>query len=143
MELVPSAMVAGLAFFVVMLAETSRLPVDNQETHLELTMIHEAMTLEYSGPSLALIEMSSYIKQVLFMTLVMNMLLPPAAATGLWPSLYWAGCAVFAAKILFACLAVAVLEVTVAKMRLFRAADFLLFGFLISAVAFILAVMGL
>jgi len=138
----PSSVMACGAFFIVLLAETSRLPVDNQETHLELTMIHEAMVLEYSGPSLALIEIAAHVKQVLFMTIAVNVLISPALAASLWPSLALAGPAFFCVKILLACAAVAAVEVSIAKMRLFRAVDFLLFGGLISAVAFILAVTG-
>ena len=135
----PSMAVASAAFFIVMTAEASRLPVDNRETHLELTMIHEAMALEYSGPSLALIDIASHVKQLLFMTIAVNMILPP----GLWPFSLWTGMVFYAVKILIVCAGVAVLEVSMAKMRLFRAVDYLLFGFLISAVAFILAVSGL
>lgn len=137
----PSAVIAAAAFFVVMLAETARLPIDNQETHLELTMIHEAMTLEYSGPSLALIESASYIKQVLFMTIAVNTALPQAVIAGFFPGMA-AGIAFYGLKILGACFIVALLEVSIAKLRLFRSTDFLLFGFLLSAAAFIMAVTG-
>src|SRR3989339_1305625 len=58
--------IAATAMMFVIIAETSRIPVDNQETHLELTMVHEAMVLEYSGRSLALLELAAYLKQILF-----------------------------------------------------------------------------
>ena len=65
-------MLAFAALFLVLIAETGRIPVDNPATHLELTMIHEAMILEYSGPYLALIEWGASIKQLLLMTLLIN-----------------------------------------------------------------------
>ena len=69
-------MLAFAALFLVLIAETGRIPVDNPATHLELTMIHEAMILEYSGPYLALIEWGASIKQLLLMTLLINSFLP-------------------------------------------------------------------
>ena len=74
--LAPSQMLAFAALFIVLIAETGRIPVDNPATHLELTMIHEAMILEYSGPYLALIEWGSSIKQLLLMTLLINTFFP-------------------------------------------------------------------
>src|SRR5438132_5084115 len=92
--LAPSQMLAFGAMFIVLIAETGRIPVDNPATHLELTMIHEAMILEYSGPYLALIEWSAWIKQMVLMTLLANVFFPfglsPAwAAGGLAASLAW------------------------------------------------------
>ncbi|MCK9582847.1 MAG: NADH-quinone oxidoreductase subunit H [Endomicrobiales bacterium] len=138
----PSAIVAAVAFFIVLLAETSRLPIDNQETHLELTMIHEAMVLEYSGPSLALIDMAAHIKQILFMTIAVNAVLPPAVSNVLLPFAPLSGFAFYCLKILIVGTCVALLEVSIAKMRLFRSVDFLLFGFLLSAITFIIAILG-
>src|SRR6266436_4290022 len=74
--LAPSQMLAFGALFIVLIAETGRIPVDNPATHLELTMIHEAMILEYSGPYLALIEWSAAMKQLVLMTLLMNVFFP-------------------------------------------------------------------
>src|SRR6202165_808623 len=74
--LAPSQMLAFAALFIVLIAETGRIPVDNPATHLELTMIHEAMILEYSGPYLALIEWGAAIKQLLLMTLLINSFFP-------------------------------------------------------------------
>src|SRR5258708_4711420 len=74
--LAPSQMLAFAALFIVLIAETGRIPVDNPATHLELTMIHEAMILEYSGPYLALIEYGASIKQLVLMTLVVNTFFP-------------------------------------------------------------------
>lgn len=71
-----ASVAAGLALFLVTIAETSRVPVDNQETHLELTMVHEAMVLEYSGRSLAVIEMAGYVKQMVFYFLIVRIFFP-------------------------------------------------------------------
>jgi formate hydrogenlyase subunit 4 len=71
------------SLFVVLIVETSRIPVDNPETHLELTMIHEAMILECSGPNLALMELSQAVKNTLLMALLINIILPWGLATGL------------------------------------------------------------
>jgi formate hydrogenlyase subunit 4 len=125
-----------------MIAETSRIPVDNQETHLELTMIHEAMVLEYSGRSLALIELSSHIKQMIWFFLIAQIIFPIPAPMGLnlaqavfWLSWYAARIAVIAA-------AVALVEVSVAKMRLFRVADFLGFAFVLAIISTVCAILG-
>ena len=125
-----SAILAAIAFFAVMIAETSRIPVDNQETHLELTMIHEAMVLEYSGPSLALIELASYIKQAVFFSLLANVILPRQ------------GIVVFIAEIAAISLIISGLEVSIAKMRLFRVVDLASFSFVLAVVAVIISILG-
>src|SRR5947207_4738098 len=81
----PGHLLAFSSFFIVALAETGRLPVDNPSTHLELTMIHEAMILEYSGRYLALIEWASAIKLFLFLTLLANIFIPWGIAASLAP----------------------------------------------------------
>ncbi len=134
--------IAGAALFLVVIAETSRVPVDNQETHLELTMIHEAMILEYSGWRLALIEMASYIKQMLWFFLLAQIIFPIAplgsvnfTQTSVW--FFW-----FFVRIGIIILAIALVEVSLAKMRLFRAVDFLWFAFVLGVVAVVCAIMG-
>jgi formate hydrogenlyase subunit 4 len=131
-----SGVLAGLALFMVAIAETSRIPVDNQETHLELTMVHEAMVLEYSGRSLALIELASHIKQMIFFVML-SWYLFPAVETISW------GWAVFSIEIGVIGLVVALIEISVAKMRLFRVVDFLSFSFFIALAASIAAGLGL
>src|SRR5882724_10099130 len=74
--LAPSQILAFAALFIVLIAETGRIPVDNPATHLELTMIHEAMILEYSGPYLAVIEWGAAVKQLVLMTLLINTFYP-------------------------------------------------------------------
>ncbi len=71
----PSELLAAAALFIVLIAEAGRVPVDNPATHLELTMIHEAMVLEYAGPDLALVEWASALKELLFMTVLANLFL--------------------------------------------------------------------
>ena len=131
-----SGILAGFAIFMVVIAETARIPVDNQETHLELTMVHEAMVLEYSGRSLALIEWAGHIKQIiLFILLSWFFFVPPAAGHWAW--------LIFTAKIAVISLVVACVEISMAKMRLFRVVDFLTFSFFIALVASIAAGLGL
>ena len=87
------------ALFIVVIAETGRIPVDNPATHLELTMIHEAMVLEYAGPDLALVEWASAVKELLFMTLLVDLFLPVGIATSLAPAaLGGGGLAAWAAR---------------------------------------------
>ena len=137
--LYPSSVMAAVALFFVAIAETSRLPVDNQETHLELTMIHEAMVLEYSGRSLAMIELASHIKQILFFTLIANVIFP----LGMVQDFTFAAIVlIYFLKLLAISVVISVLEVSTAKLRLFRVVDFLGLGFILSSIAIILAVTG-
>lgn len=131
-----SNLLAALALFMAAIAETSRIPVDNQETHLELTMVHEAMVLEYSGKPLALIELAAHIKQMMFFVLL-SWYLFGRLSIGAW------GWLIFAAGIFVISLVIALLEISVAKMRLFRVVDFLSFAFFIVLVASIAAGLGL
>jgi formate hydrogenlyase subunit 4 len=131
----PGHLLAFLAFFIVMIAETGRLPVDNPATHLELTMIHEAMVLEYSGPALALVEWASAMKLFLFLALLGNLFIPwgiPAA--GASPAILL-GAAALAAKLLALAVTVAVLESVVAKLRLFRVPELLSGSFALAFLA--------
>jgi len=136
-----SSVVAALALFLITIAETSRIPVDNQETHLELTMVHEAMVLEYSGRSLALIEMASYIKQMILFFLIAQLIFPIGLPVGnfaqILPWVLW-----YLIRIGIIAVLVALVEVSVAKMRLFRVADFLGFAFVLGVVATVCAILG-
>lgn len=131
----PAHLLAFAALFIVLLAETGRIPVDNPATHLELTMIHEAMILEYSGRYLALIEWSASLKQLILMALLVNIFFPLGIATDLNPaalavSLFW-----FLAKLLALSGAVVLVETTNAKLRLFRVPDLLSAAFILAALA--------
>ncbi len=136
-----SSVVAALALLLITLAETSRIPVDNQETHLELTMVNEAMVLEYSGRSLALIEMASYIKQMIFFFLIAQIIFPIGLPSGnLAQIIFWV--LWYLARLGIIVVIVALVEVTVAKMRLFRVADFLGFAFVLGVIATVCAILG-
>ena len=121
----PAHLLAFAAFFIVMLAETGRLPVDNPATHLELTMIHEAMVLEYSGRYLALVEWAAAMKFFLFMTLLANLFVPWGLASSAGPGSILLGLTALGGKLAVLTVAVAVLETSVAKLRLFRVPELL------------------
>jgi len=137
-----SSLITAIALFLVTIAETSRIPVDNQETHLELTMVHEAMVLEYSGRSLALIEMASYIKQMIFFFLIAQIIFPIGLPVfgDLTQPFFWA--LWYLVRIIIISMMVALVEVSVAKMRLFRVADFLGFACVLGIIACICAIVG-
>ena len=133
----PSArLLAFSAVFIVALAETGRVPVDNPATHLELTMVHEAMVLEYSGRYLALLEWASAIKLLVFLTLIANVFAPWGIATSFTPMALSIGLAVYLIKVAGLALLIGTIECMFAKLRLFRVTDLL-------GVAFILALLGL
>ena len=121
----PGHLLAFVAFFIVMLAETGRLPVDNPATHLELTMIHEAMILEYSGPYLAMVEWAGAMKLFLFMTLLTNLFAPWWVPADLGAYALLLGLLALAGKLVLLAAALAVLETAVAKLRLFRVPELL------------------
>ena len=81
----PTLILVGFSLFIIIIVETARVPVDNPETHLELTMIHEAMMLEQTGPKLALMELSYGIKQTVLMALLINIIFPWGLAARLTP----------------------------------------------------------
>ena len=116
----PSELLAAAALFIVLIAEAGRVPVDNPATHLELTMIHEAMTLEYSGPDLALVEWASALKELLFMTVLVNLFLPFGLALDPGAGALALSAAFYAGKVFLLAVAVTLVEVTNAKLRLFR-----------------------
>jgi formate hydrogenlyase subunit 4 len=135
--LAPSQMLAFAALFIVLIAETGRIPVDNPATHLELTMIHEAMILEYSGPYLALIEWSSWMKQMVLMTLLVNVFFPYGLSADGSPSGMAVSVGLFVCKLALLALAVVLVETANAKMRLFRVPELLAVAFVLSALALI------
>ena len=120
----PSMAFAGIAFLMVLLAENARIPVDNPSTHLELTMIHEAMILEYSARHLALIEWASAIKLFAYITIGIALFLPwGIAEAGNWAALPLALGLLFV-KLAVAGFGLALLESISAKLRIFRAPEF-------------------
>jgi len=132
----PSLAFAGVAFTMVSLAENARIPVDNPATHLELTMIHEAMVLEYSARHLALIEWASALKLFNYSCIGLALFVPFGIAQG---SDDWAAIAiavpVLVAKLAAGGFALALIETASAKMRIFRAPEFLGTAFLLAVLA--------
>jgi formate hydrogenlyase subunit 4 len=121
-----------VGLIIVALAENGRIPVDNPATHLELTMVHEAMVLEYSGRHLAMIELAASLKLLLYLSLIACLFAPwglDTASTG------WSGLAVgmlaYVAKLAVLGVLLAVLETSIAKMRVFRVPNFLGFALML------------
>ncbi len=121
----PSFMFALAALVLVAIAETGRIPVDNPSTHLELTMIHEAMILEYSGRHLALMEWAAQLKLLLYGTLLTNVFFPWGIAQDLSLTSLAIGLLSLIAKLLLLGIILAISETVLAKMRLFRTPAFL------------------
>ncbi len=117
---------ALVALVIVALAENARIPVDNPSTHLELTMVHEAMVLEYSGRHLAMIELAAALKLVLYLSLIAALFVPfgiAAPGQGVGPHLL--GLLYYLAKMLVGAVALAAFELSIAKMRVFRIPELL------------------
>ncbi|MEJ2633020.1 MAG: NADH-quinone oxidoreductase subunit H [Acidihalobacter sp.] len=134
--LLPSTLFALGGLVLVAIAETGRIPIDNPSTHLELTMIHEAMVLEYSGRHLALLEWAAQLRLMLYGALIANVFFPWGIATTPTLSALAAGALAIVAKLALLGLLLAVAETVLAKKRLFRAPSFL-------SLAFLLALLGL
>jgi len=133
--LAPGHVLAFAAVFLVTLAETGRLPVDNPSTHLELTMIHEAMVLEYSGRYLALIEWASATKLLVFFALLGNLFVPWGVAAALTPGTLGLAGLVLVLKLCALAGAVALTEIHIAKLRLFRVPELLSASFILALLA--------
>ena len=131
----PGHLLAFGALFIVTLAETGRLPVDNPATHLELTMIHEAMVLEYSGRYLALIEWAAAIKLLIFFSLLGNLFIPWGVSMALTPATLAIAAVSLLVKVVVLAAAVAVLETRIAKLRLFRVPELLSVSFVLALLA--------
>ncbi|MDO9296293.1 NADH-quinone oxidoreductase subunit H, partial [Bradyrhizobium sp.] len=117
---------AIIALFMVALAENARIPVDNPATHLELTMVHEAMVLEYSGRHLAMIEFGAFLKLLLYVSLIACVFFPwKIALFGTGALAYAVGAAAYVVKLAVAGLLLALFETATAKMRVFRVPQFL------------------
>lgn len=115
-----SLALALVAFVVVALAENARIPVDNPATHLELTMVHEAMVLEYSGRHLAMVELAAFLKLLLYVSVIACIFFPFGLRDG-----YLVGLVTYLVKLAVAGVALGVLEMSIAKMRVFRVPNFL------------------
>lgn len=133
----PSFLLLLFSLILVTLGETARIPVDDPSTHLELTMVHEAMVLEYSGPFLALMEYGAAVKQLLFLTVLAQVFLPfgNAALAGMGIGGVVLGLPLAAAKVLVMAAAVGMAEVFTVKLRIFSVPN-------LAAMAFIAAFLG-
>jgi formate hydrogenlyase subunit 4 len=131
----PASLLAAVALAVVVLAECGRLPVDNPATHLELTMVHEAMVLEYSGPDLAMVELGAALRLTVFLGLWSSLFIPFGIATSTGSGALALGLAVFAAKTALLGGVLAAGEVLMAKLRLFRVPELLAGSFLLGVLA--------
>jgi formate hydrogenlyase subunit 4 len=131
----PGHLLAFGALFIVTLAETGRLPVDNPATHLELTMIHEAMVLEYSGRYLALIEWAAAIKLLVLFALLGNLFVPWGVARALTAEALLLAAGSFVLKLVTLAVTVAVFETRIAKLRLFRVPELLSVSFVLALLA--------
>jgi formate hydrogenlyase subunit 4 len=133
---------ALIALVMIALAESGRIPVDNPSTHLELTMVHEAMVLEYSGRHLAMIELAAALKLTLYLSLIACLFAPwSLAPSGADTTAFLVGAGGYAAKLAAGALLLAGFETAVAKMRVFRVPEFLgaalMLGLLASLLLFV------
>jgi formate hydrogenlyase subunit 4 len=133
---------ALIALIIVALAENGRIPVDNPATHLELTMVHEAMVLEYSGRHLALIELAAMLKLLLYVSIIACVFMPwGLAIADATVGARLVGAGLYVVKLAVAGLALALFETSIAKMRIFRVPDFvgaaLMLGFLGALLLFV------
>ncbi|BCB27311.1 formate hydrogenlyase subunit 4 [Sulfurimicrobium lacus] len=128
----PSFLFALLALAMVAVAECGRIPVDNPATHLELTMLHEAMILEYSGRHLALIEWAAQIKLMIYAVLIIDFFLPWGIASEFSTGALIVGVVAATAKLMLLAMLLVVWETVLAKMRLFRVPQFLGFAFMLA-----------
>jgi len=132
----PVFIMVFLAILIIIIAETSRIPVDDPATHLELTMVHEAMILEYSGRHLALMELGASVKQLVYITLLVNICLPHdqlISITGI--AAVAISLLLYIFKVVFAAIMIAVIEVSTVKVRFFSVPN-------LAALSFILAFIG-
>lgn len=131
-----------VSLLIVALAENARIPVDNPATHLELTMVHEAMVLEYSGRHLAMIETAAMLKLTLYISLIVCLFLPFGMAPAGGGLLAWLeGLGIYLVKLGLGAALLGAWEVSIAKMRVFRMSEFLggafVFAFLATILAFL------
>jgi formate hydrogenlyase subunit 4 len=133
----PALLLAGTSFLITMVAENTRVPFDNPDTHLELTMVHEGMLLEYSGKGLAFMELASMLRLTIFMALLGTLFFPWGTAVTMAPSALALSVVAIAIKMLVIAFGIALLESTIAKMRVFRMPNMLTASFALSLMAMI------
>ena len=131
---------AGISFVISLLSENARYPVDNPATHLELTMVHEAMILEYSGKRLALMEWAASNKLLIFTAVLANVFFPWELASDMSLSQNLGAFAIFLVKIFAVSGGIALLESSMAKLRIFRVPDLLFTSLALSVIAILMLV---
>lgn len=131
----PAGLLATAALAVAILAETGRLPVDNPSTHLELTMVHEAMVLEYAGPDLALVELGAQMRLTVLLGLLASLFAPWGIATSASAAALVLALVLFVVKVALLGAVLAAAEVFWAKLRLFRVPELLAGSFLLALLA--------
>ncbi len=132
----PIYLLVFLALLIIIVAETARIPVDDPSTHLELTMVHEAMVLEYSGRHLALMELGAAVKQLVLITFVVNIFLPHDQFLGMGGlGLIAVSLLIYMAKVIIFSIVIALIEVNTVKFRFFSVPN-------LAALSFILAFLG-
>ncbi len=136
----PVLILIAISMFIVLIVETARIPVDNPETHLELTMIHETMILEQSGKNLALMELSHAIKQVLFMGILINIIFPWGIATELTLAGALVAAAIFFIKASALSVIIGLFESSFAKSRLFHLPDLFMIALFFSVITILIEV---
>ncbi len=129
----PVNLLLFVSMLMVLIAESSRIPVDDPSTHLELTMVHEAMVLEYSGRHLAFIELGTHIKQIVFMTFMANIFIP----VGFNAANIFLGIGIYLLKLLVITVLVALVELNTVKLRLYSIPNFAAIAFIISVLGFL------
>jgi formate hydrogenlyase subunit 4 len=132
----PASLLAAAALVIVVVAETGRLPVDNPATHLELTMIHEAMTLEYAGSDLALVELAASMRLTILLGLLTSLFVPwGIAGAGAGLAALPVALVAFVAKVAALGVVLGAVEVFIAKLRLFRVPELLAGSFVLAVLA--------
>ena len=133
----PTLILVGISLFIILIVEAARVPVDNPETHLELTMIHEAMILEQSGPKLALMELSSGVRQVVLMALLINVTFPWGLAADSGVTAVLLAAVSMLLKMCVLAVVVGVFESLMAKIRFFRLPDFFMIALFLSFITIV------
>ncbi len=136
----PTYILSIIAIFIASLAEMCRIPFDNQETHYELTMVHEGMLLEYSGKQLGIMFFSGWLKQLIIISLIANLLFPLYTMPGFTFASLCFAVIIYLLKVLIVSTFIVFIETIVAKVRLFRVRDILMTSFIMSIIALVISV---
>jgi formate hydrogenlyase subunit 4 len=136
----PVLVLVSVSIFIVIIVESARVPIDNPETHLELTMVHEAMILEQSGKNLAMMELSSSMKQLLLMGVLINILIPWGLTADFTPTAILISLAAFLFKAIVLAIVIGLFESACAKTRFFRLPNLFAIALFLSLVTLIIEV---